>query len=271
MAEVTGEDAVNLLKAINDFKITTWVGVAVLLALAGIAHLIWKQWQSKRQHTRQLAIEAGKTERARIHAEALNRLSDTMQAHSDTEEANVKRIELLANNIHQTVNSVKEMANYIADIATGSISYDEGLKVVEATFNKSVVYEVSNIISHSLVENDYVGRQEYVERKVKTAIGEVLASSREYLRGLSLPFGVGTFFVLVEDHRATRYKLCDQLWFAVEPLYRASIEKVKKLEEAKLQIENCVRDHFESARRKTKQAGSTSAHQRILRTPRPGG
>lgn len=279
MSEITPEQATSLLNAINNFKYGTWFGLLCVMVVAAIIYLIWYKINTSKNREEQALVEAHKNERAKLYADAIHGLRAsvddlkvTMQEHTVQEQQNVATIEGMVRGIDTTVSSVREIASYVATVATGSIAFDDSLKIVEDAFNRGIVFEVCGVINTSLIENDYVGRQEFVERKVKTAIGEVLQESCEYLSSLSLPFGPKVFFTLNTTHVATRYELCDQIWLAVEPLFRSNMDKLKKMEECKLLIFNCVHDYFESVKKKLRQTGSTSSQFRaLIHTPKPGG
>lgn len=164
------------------------------------------------------------------------------------------------------LDKVEQAVKSVLDKADGLMTIEDSLRVVEVYFS-AINTEAARIVARSMEENDFDSRKEYVARKVRTAVSEVIEDARANLAEFNLAFDPRMFFRSYDStvDGAERFVLCDQVWATVMPLYNHDAPLNQRLEEMRLLLLNNIRDQFShiSKRvwdRKQKQSASSLEH-----------
>lgn len=147
--------------------------------------------------------------------------------------------EAILNSLLRTDTAVRKLANKI----NNRLSVNDSARIVSNAFEQVVYREICIVVERALRENDYANRQEYVERKVKTQIGDVLVGVRETLSTYPLGLSVATYFPIDETVAGERFVLCTIIWGRINRLFQGHAQVGHRIEEAFLLIENTMRDY----------------------------
>lgn len=270
------EGYVALANALNNMRISILVIVSVV-GLVAFGMWLWSRHMSQKVRE----DEATKRHDAEDkHTTALSRLGAAVEHMSQWVDAlqreQAATSDAVVTSLAKTGTLVRSLANKI----NGRVNLNDSVRIVSHAFEKIVFREVCIVLEHALRENDYENRKDYVERKIKTQVGEVLADIRETLASYPLGLDIRTYFPIDTSAPGERFILCQSLWDRIAPLFMGKTPVAHRIEEAFLLIENTVRDHVMSCYRQiveivpqtapTPAAGKVNPTSRsALRTPLP--
>ena len=205
----------------------TAVNVAALgVFLAYQAVIKWFDWKSKRDETSKLdTLITGIT----TFLEAVNKQYATTTEFQDEMKA--------------TMSGVRRLLADMTQKNAGVMNRDNSIRIIEHSF-QNVVPDIVAIFTASLENNGYSERPDFIKNRVKTAVGQTLDNLRASLRVFQMSVDDGLFFRSVNgDDKGDRYALAAELWDTVEPLYSKRLPINERLEEMRLNVPNCIRDH----------------------------
>jgi hypothetical protein len=131
---------------------------------------------------------------------------------------------------------------------SGAINVVDSRRLCRDRFNKDIKRSIAYIVERSLAENDYANRRDFVSKKVRSAMGDILATAKEDLGSYNLAIESDDYFILdSNEHGLQRYLLCDEVWEEVEPLFSSHTELKQRIEEANVIISNVVKDYLTRA------------------------
>lgn len=258
-----------LANAINNMRISVLLIVAIV-GLVAFAMWLWSRHQGLKARDKEVTTKLKSEEKL---TEVLSKLGSTVEvlsggvvAMNSTQQATTDAI---ITSLAKNGSLVKALANKI----NGRLSPNDSARIVSNSFEKIVFREVCMVFERALRENDYENRKEYVARKVKTQLGEVVADVRETLASYPLGLDVRQYFPIDVSAPGERFLLVLTLWDRVEPLFMLHTPITQRVEEACLLVENTVRDHVMSCYQRilatSPQQKPTSASA-SFRTPLPG-
>lgn len=239
MDAMNTEGYVALANAINNMRIGVLLTVGVV-GLIAFGMWLWSRLAAGRLSAREAAAKLKSEERLTdvlglLHT-SMGSVGSGMAALSNSQEATSDAV---ITALTRTGNLVRGMSQKV----NGRMSVNDSARIVQNTFEKVAFREICLLVERALRDNDYDNRQPYVERKIKTQIGESLTEIRETLASYPLGFDVRNFFLLDPSTPGERFSLCSDLWTRVEPLFRQHTAINQRIEEAFLLIENGVRDY----------------------------
>jgi hypothetical protein len=154
---------------------------------------------------------------------ALKLLSDTILRHETSSEMKISR--------------VIDILEEISDRQRNIISKSDSIRIVLNKFNDVIKDEVIDIFEWSLVNNNYDTRSDFVRKKIKSAIAGVVGLGRQSLSEFSLSIDLEQFFITYVNpkDKNVHYKLVDQLWEEVEPIYHRDHYEGKRVEDQQVE------------------------------------
>jgi len=243
-----------IAEAMKDLK---WY-IAAIIALI-ILIIRFFAWLDKRDIRRLQAVDmVHKEERSRRLHESLVSLAQSVREHDYTvksvindHDLNIRSI--IGPNIDK-LRSIDVKIDGISKKVRGSMSIDCSLNIISGYFS-NMCFQIQRVVEQSLFENDYESRREHVCRKIKTSIAQIICDTRDSVKNIKvLAFDPSIFFIVrvsdSNDFQSERFKLCDILWSVVESCYSKSDNSIKdkmgRIEESRLLIENVISDYFTS-------------------------
>lgn len=240
------EDVAKALREVNQLRVEAMYFLGGLALLLFLYFLISKFLANRREKE----TEESKGHRAEMYAKvqadqavAINNLAQAFTDHVTAEK-------IVAHNmvgVTQTLHKVETAMQTMITKQAGTLPRDDSIRMIRDRFIQNVYREFRSVLEWSMRENDYTGRPEYIKRKVKTALGDVLIEARQYLCSFNLSVDARRFFKTLPDPGGERFVLCDLVWKEVEPIFRQShkneIQLKQKIEEASLAVENVVKDY----------------------------
>lgn len=135
----------------------------------------------------------------------------------------------------------------IRDRQRNVIGKSDSIRIILNKFNDVIKREIINIFEWSIINNDYKGRADFVRKKVKTALADNISIAQKSLNEFNLSLDLDQFFITYVDERTRNihFKLVDQLWDEVEPIYhkehyRGSKITEQQLEEMQIAVNNVI-------------------------------
>lgn len=263
----TTDGYVALANAINNMRIGVLLTVCVVGLLA-FGMWLWARRDADKTRAREATAKLKSEERmtdvlGKLHnsmdnvGSGLTTLSSSQEATSDA----------LITAVARTGNLVRSMSQKV----NGRLSVNDSARIVRNTFEKVAFREICLVVERALRENDYENRKLFVERKLKTHIGEALSEIRETLASYPLGFDVRAYFTIEAHSPGERFLLCLEIWNKIEPLFRQHTAFAQRIEEAFLLIENTVRDYVSSCYQSVlvEERTPPRAHRASFRTPLP--
>jgi hypothetical protein len=181
-------------------------------------------------------------------------------------------------------NHVNSQLDQMGKKIRGIIPDVDASKIIKVYFNSIIRKEVSFLVEAQIIENGFAESKDFIRRRMKSNIKEILDRCQDELKGLKLPISVRSIFLTYEDKDGDRYQVCDLIWDAMEPILARGGDKKKNIEEAKLIILNVLNDYinpvikeltetatdkYEAALEKKPPSGTIPLFKPI-RTPLPG-
>lgn len=135
----------------------------------------------------------------------------------------------------------------IRDRQKNVISKSDSIRIILNKFNDVVKREVISIFEWSIINNNYETRKEFVRKKIKTALAEVIILAKKSLSEFNLSVELDKFFITYVNEKDSNvhFKLVDLLWDDVEPIYHKekyggdNIEE-QQLEEMQIAVNNVI-------------------------------
>lgn len=175
-----------------------------------------------------------------------------------------KHNEKLLGNITCVLDSLKEHENAsnsrmdrlvsvmeeIRDRQKNVISKSDSVRIVLNKFNDVIKKEIIVALEWSIKNNNYVARKEFVRKKIKTAIAEIIMLARRSLSEFKLSIDLDQFFITYTNERDgnIHYKLVDQIWDEIESIYHKDRYQAneqgsvlnQQLEEMEIAVNNII-------------------------------
>ncbi len=240
------DEVKSLIKTIDEIKGDAKIFIGVLVFMY-ISFQAWRQWLTHKQKREE---ERGKEERARRYlevgvkqAESISRLAESMSAHTVADVETTNKLNSTLISVEQTMETVHDGLGVLTARTSGQINRDDATKMIRDRFLQNIFKEISFVIERSLTENDYEKRKDFVARKVRTALGDILIEARKYLCGFNLAVDPTRFFMCEPNQSVERFILCDSIWKEIEPLFKKEGTLKQRIEEAYLIIENVIGDY----------------------------
>jgi len=215
----------SLAKTLNEFdQNKLWI-IAIVAIVLIISYLIkyYLSWKS-RQHAENCLNKI---------SSAVTGLSATLTEHEASSGTRMERLIPIMEEIRDRQKNV--------------ISKTDSVRIILNKFNDVIKREVIAIFEWSIINNDYDNRAEFVRKKVKTAVAEVIILAKKSLAEFKLSLDLEQFFITYKDKKSgnIHFKLVDQLWDEVEQIYhkeKYSGDGVaeQQLEEMQIAINNVV-------------------------------
>lgn len=203
-------------------------------------------WFDHRARRRQEAvIEAAKERRNEMFCDNMSRLNVLLEQHTSDEEANATNTNRAVGRLAEEVGGLSRRLKDLRDRMSQVMSRHDSLTAIQDKLQDGVRAEVAEVFEQSLRKNDFVRRAEFIQKRVKTALGDILERAH---RKLKTEYALGVdpdpFFPTRDTaDGGTRHTLCDVLWERVQPLYLLSeAEADKKVEEMRIIVENTISD-----------------------------
>lgn len=244
---IQAKDVESLAKTINELKDSAKVFIGILI-LIFVAYQIWRQLLT---HKREEAQEESKTNRAKQYldmqvkqTEALSKLAESMTAHTASDVESANKLNNTLQSVETAIEKLDDGVSVLSAKTSGQINREDSTKMIRDRFLQNIYKEICMVIERSLTENDYEKRKDFVARKVRTALGDILIEARKYLCGFNLAVDPNRFF-MCEPNQAgiERFTLCDSIWREVEPLFKKESSLKQRIEEAYLIVENVISDY----------------------------
>lgn len=265
------ESGARLVDAWGQLSSAALVGFTVLgisIVIAVIVYIIFKFKNNR-------AIEDAKNKRAKLYADNMKKLEakiDNGQAKVDRSinDGNSKVVAAL-NIINESIGkSNRELtilksssqieSQHLVSVATkineierhieGLIASTSGIMnegdsayLIKTYFYKVVMTECDKVIKASLKENDYDTRPEFVSKKVRTRVGNILSEARATLHGLPVSINFSSLFKIDDMSTSERFLLVDIMWSGIKELFSSDMSLDDKYEEATLRVSNIIRDY----------------------------
>jgi len=215
---------IQLLNSMDQNKL--WIVAMVALIITASYTFKWYcDWKS-RQH-----IDGCLSKLSDI----MSKMSSALSKHESTSNGRSKKLTLVLEEIRDRQRNV--------------INKSDSIKIILNEFEMAKK-EIISLAEWSIVNNDYEHRKEFVRKKVKTALAEVITLSHKSLAEYSLSVDLEQFFITYidkkdkENHRV-HFKMVDQFWDGIESIYHkenysgSDIEN-QQLEEMQIAIANII-------------------------------
>ena len=244
---ITPEQAQVLLESINNLKTGAMIFIGLMVVVIVAYMLISKILTWKRDKL----LSEQKNARVEAQVAALTAISKNMK--DMTEDLAKLRINSQhsfdAQKQHgeamltaqQSVNSQLDMMN---KKIKGIIPDIDASKIIKVYFTTIIRREVSYLVEAQIIENGFAESADFIKRRLKSNIGDILDRCQNELRELKLPISVRSIFVTYTDDDGERYQICDMIWDKIMPILAKGGDKKKNIEEAKLFITNIVNDYI---------------------------
>lgn len=262
-----------LANAINNMR----VSVLVIMCSAGLcafAMWLWSRRAAQKAHQEDATCRL-KSDRELTHA--LSKLATSVSSLDKgvdrMSQKNQETTDVILMSLSKQGSTIRSLVSKL----TSRMSVNDSARIVRNAFEKIAFRDICMVIERALRENDYTNRRGYVERKVKTAIAEVLSEVRETLATYPLGLEIREYFPLAPDVSGERFILAQSLWSRIEPLFIHGDTLENRIQEAFLLVENVVRDHVTMCYQRVVEADNipsspyaTAAGRAALKTPLPG-
>lgn len=244
----------------------TILGISIVAAV--IIYIIFKYKSNK-------SAEDSKYKRAQMYAENVKRLESKIdggntRVDKSINDSNIKVVNVLNainsnieklnreltilksssqienQNFTSMIKKVDEIEKQVEGLiasTSGIMNEGDSAYLVKTYFYKVVMTECDKAIRISLKENDYDSRPEFVSKKVRTEIGNILSEARATLHGLPISINFTALFKIDDTATSERFLLVDIIWDGIKELFSSTMSLDEKYEEASLKISNIIRDY----------------------------
>jgi hypothetical protein len=273
----TVQQAQQVIETLDRIKSGTFVGIIILVAMIAVVVVIF--WYLRYKERVQDAATAENTEkrkeaRQQAYLDAQKNLADSLNQLTLKFESDRRGQQGLIEGVSESVvamslvmGRVETLVNTILAKQSGEIPDEQVFVLADCLLNTAFCERARGVFTQSLLENDYEKRAEFISRKVRTELGSVLSTMRNYLRGVPCHIKTDKFFVVDRDNGAERFVLVDTVWHACEALYRDhQTPTAQRLEQLKYLVTNTVRDYYDQRIAEL----IHSAPRPIIRTPSGG-
>lgn len=248
--EPSTSDITALLQTINALRSEVMLFILALAGIAGIFLLIRhylkvkKDREAKQQREDQaVLIERAKQSRAVLYTDALNGLTRAFSEHTTNEEHLLERLDATLDRVSGSVGRVDACLTTFLLCQTEAVNVVDSKRLIKEKFTGQVLHAIVYLIEKSLRENDFVRRQTFITSNMKTGIGQILVQARNELRDYKLAVHSDEYFLTLPDTQAERFILCENIWNAVEGLYKAPNPLDQRLQELRLTVQNVIADY----------------------------
>jgi hypothetical protein len=231
-----------LLKTVNSMRFEVLLLIVAMAVLWGVYQLVSK-WLERR---REKDTEDSKAARAEVYSKAMNNLATAINQHTLEERTTSAEFIASLSGLTDLSDRVDQSLNLLVAKTNGQMNKRDSQRMIRNHLVRTAYREVCFIVERSLTENRFAERAAYVREKVKTAIGEIIAEARNELKTYPLSIAPEVFFKTYGDERSgsERFVLCDQLWDALEPMFKKQTPLRDRIEEAFLSVENVIKDYY---------------------------
>lgn len=182
-------------------------------------------------------------------AGAINTLSSSISENTTLISSNYQDLKISIDTNSDRLMSLTNEVHELKDKTSGIMSVDDSLSII-GTYFSHISREVSFILAQSLSENDFDNRADFISKKVRTSIADVVVEARKNVCNIeTLCIDPRRFFKIYinEDNLSgERFILCDLIWNAVVPIYKKDYTLKMKIQESKLLVKNVTNDYFNS-------------------------
>jgi hypothetical protein len=251
-------DVIDTLSKVLEKKFTASALIAV-----GIVAILWllNKWidiRSKdksnaakilRERTQEQADEHRERVRIQEHKELLSAMNQLISVNKERiihEESAFSRLIGLADETQGIVSGMHKVVGDLLSRQAGAINRDDSLRLVERFFMFDVRVDVIAVFNHSLEKDDFVGRAQFVEQRVKSMISQILENTEKALSVFKISISLDQFFPVTSQGGVRHYKLCDILWDVIKPLYTHRASLPDRLEEMRLVIQSKLREFVQN-------------------------
>lgn len=204
-----------------------WAGVtAFVVYLAHTTVMKWLEWRDKNAEIARQEKLTKAVEKMADGVSESNKLLLEMKVHQD-----------------KSADHLRELVQR----STGTMDRETSLRLIDKFFG-DLSRDVVSIFTYSLENNGYAERPDFIRDRVKTQIAQSIESQRTALSYFKMGIELAPFFAVRKRENKERFVLADDLWEAVEYLYKSEASLVLRVEEMRLVTQNHIRDYLTRAK-----------------------
>jgi hypothetical protein len=237
---VTAQDIQNVSDAVNSLKISGMIFI-IALSLIIVSYFIISKilaWKKEKM------ISDQKSARVEAQIRSLNAINANLSLMNEnlvtikTESKTHSEGTLVVQNrlIEQLEMMSKKIKGIIPDADTG--------KIINVYFNTIIKKEISYLVETQIIKNGWKESSDFIKKRMKLNIREILDRCQSELKGLKLPLSVRSIFLTYNDGDNERYQISDIIMDSIEPILARGGDKEKNIEEAKVVIESKLKDYI---------------------------
>lgn len=237
---ITPEQAQAVLESINNLKTGAMIFIGLMVVVIVAYMIISKILTWKREKL----ISEQKNARVEAQVAALTAISKNMKEMND----DLAKLRADSQNHGEAMLTAQQFINTQLDVMNkkikGIIPDVDAAKIIKVYFSTIIRREISYLVEAQIIENGFAESSDFIKRRMKSNIGEILDRCQNELRELKLPISVRSIFVTYTDDDGERYQICDMIWERIVPILARGGDKRKNIEEAKLLITNTITDYI---------------------------
>jgi hypothetical protein len=234
--------ATELTEAVNGLKFGAMVFIAVIAGILLVGFWLWLMSKRQEQHA--------KNERSKRFSMTLDDLRGAvlhqtvvLDRHTNNEQFSFATLNDSVDSLGVSMQGLHGAMQDLIARQSGAINRTDSLRIVETYFHDVILREIQALLEISLKKNEYQQRKEFIERRIKTEVGNILQRAAKALSDYKLSVNCAFFFEVVPDITRMRYTLVDQIWEKIQPIYLTGQEVGAKIEEMRVTVENIVQDY----------------------------
>jgi hypothetical protein len=238
--QVTAQDIQNVSEAVNSLKLSGMIFIIVLSLIIVSYFVISKilTWKNQKM------INEHKNQRIEAQINSLNAINDNLNLMNET------LVNLKADSKNHSEGTLSVQNHLISQLDTmskkikGIIPDVDASKILNVYFNTIIRKEISYLVETQIIKNGWKESSDFIKRRMKLNIREVLDRCQDELKGLKLPLSVRSVFLTYSDGEGERYQIADIIMDSIEPILARGGDKEKNIEEAKIIIESKLKDYL---------------------------
>ncbi len=262
MAESSIIEAVDpVLRTLNDMRVDAFYALVVLTLVAGV--LWWLDRRATRnakaaeakasedaETRRQASLSKALSEQARAMSEqtvTLKGLAGAVEGLRRESSTNTQQMCDELSNVAVCVGAMNKNVRDLRDRQMGVIGRVDSIRICEDKFDHFIRREVEREFEFSLRQNDWANRSNFIRDRVRTKLADIIRTAQRALADYKLGIDTDPYFVQRTTEKGTRFRLVDDLWEQVEPLYVHSASVDNRIEEMRVRITNVIGDAVHQA------------------------
>jgi hypothetical protein len=238
--QVTAQDIQNVSDAVNSLKLSGMIFIIVLSLIIVSYFVISKilTWKNQKM------INEQKNQRVEAQIKSLNAINANLNLMNET------LVNLKADSKTHSEGTLAVQNHLIAQLDTmskkikGIIPDIDASKILNVYFNTIIRKEISYLVETQIIKNGWKESSDFIKKRMKLNIREVLDRCQNELKGLKLPLSVRSVFLTYIDGDGERYQIADIIMDSIEPILARGGDKEKNVEEAKVIIESKLKDYI---------------------------